>query len=103
MNEEIWKYIETSKDYMISNRGRVKSFVKNKNGSILNQDTGNSGHKRVMIKYPEPRTRHLVHRLVAIAFIENVLDDPEHHSLEGFSDELMKNSILVRKNEENSL
>ena len=55
MNEEIWKYIETSKDYMISNRGRVKSFVKNKDGSILNQDTGNSGHKRVMIKYPEPR------------------------------------------------
>lgn len=76
MNEEIWKYIETSKDYMISNRGRVKSFVKNKNGSILNQDTGNSGHKRVMIKYPEPRTRHLVHRLVAIAFIENVDNKP---------------------------
>lgn len=76
MNEEIWKYIETSKDYMISNRGRVKSFVKNKNGSILNQDTVNSGHKRVMIKYPEPRTRHLVHRLVAIAFIENVDNKP---------------------------
>lgn len=76
MNEEIWKYIETSKDYMISNRGRVKSFVKNKNGSILNQDTANSGHKRVMIKYPEPRTRHLVHRLVAIAFIENVDNKP---------------------------
>ena len=76
MNEEIWKYIETSKDYMISNRGRVKSFVKNKDGSILKQDTGNSGYKRVMIKYPEPRAKHLVHRLVATAFIENVDNKP---------------------------
>ena len=34
MNEE-WKYIQDSKMYMISNKGRVKSFKQNVHGTIM--------------------------------------------------------------------
>lgn len=73
MNTEEWKWIGNSTDYMISNTGKVKSFVKNNTGgNILSPEVTKDGYARVMLRYPEKRTRHLVHRLVAIAFIENV-------------------------------
>ena len=71
MEQEIWKQIGNSTEYQISSYGRVKSFVRNKEGLIITPDVAKKGYKRVMLRYPEARTRHLVHRLVAKAFIVN--------------------------------
>lgn len=63
---EIWKAIEGHERYHVSNQGRVKSFVRNKEGKILRlQDS--HGYLRVSV---DGKLR-FVHRLVAGAFCEN--------------------------------
>lgn len=69
---EQWKFIENSKEYMVSNYGNIKSFKKDKiNGQIMKQRFEKDGYKRIMISYPTKRNTYLVHRLVCKAFIEN--------------------------------
>ena len=69
---EQWKFIGNSQDYMISSLGNVKSFNIDKiNGKIMKAKPNREGYIRIMISYPVARSRYLVHRLVAQAFIEN--------------------------------
>lgn len=59
--------------YFISNDGEVKSIVANKN---LATQVQNSGYKLVHLHHHGQRKAHLVHRLVAIAFIPNPDNKP---------------------------
>ena len=55
--------------YQISSQGEVTSFAKGK-VRTLKPDTGKYGHKRVTLSKNAKLERVLVHRLVAIAFVE---------------------------------
>lgn len=45
--------------------------VKNKKGLILKQQESNNGYMRVSLSSHQVKTKHLVHRLVAQAFVKN--------------------------------
>lgn len=79
---EVWKAIpDTNETYFISNYGRVKSvtrYVPDKNGrvvhyygKILEQRDNSRGYPRVMIRTSQGKGYVFVHRLVALAFVEN--------------------------------
>lgn len=81
MVEEIWKDIAGYEGlYQVSNFGRVKSLAKlcghrPKGETILNiQDT--RGYKRVTLCKDNKLKKFQIHRLVAIAFIENPENKP---------------------------
>ena len=76
--EEIWKDIEGYEGlYKISNKGRVKSFRKGKRAKAPNEyfltlSLNANGYPQVTLyRSPSDRHKHLVHRLVAKAFIPN--------------------------------
>lgn len=75
--EEIWKDIIGFEGlYQVSNLGRVKSFRKPKQYKcadeyIMKEYIGNSGYIVVTLYKSRSRTKKLVHRLVADAFIPN--------------------------------
>ena len=65
--EEIWKPIEGYDDYLVSNLGNVKSNITNR---ILRP--GNTKRYYQVRLYKDKKCKaHLVHRLVAAAFIPN--------------------------------
>ena len=71
---EVWKPINGyDEKYYISNYGRVKSY-KYKEAQLLKTSLNSSGYPRVALCKNGKRKNYLVHRLVAIAFINN--DDP---------------------------
>jgi len=91
--EEIWKPIiidgqETK--YHISTYGRVKRFYKKKPPVILKELYNNKGYLRVSIRFNNKHNWLLVHRLVAIHFLDNPMQLPEVHH----KDENPKNARL---------
>lgn len=69
MTDEVWKDIEDyGGKYMVSNQGRVKSCQRNK---ILKNQIGSHGYYCVSLCNDGEKTSHLVHRLVAVAFLSN--------------------------------
>lgn len=66
---EFWKDIEFGNGrYSVSNFGNVKN---NETGKLLLQFTQNSGYRLVHLYYNGKRKASTVHRLVAIAFLNN--------------------------------
>lgn len=66
---EIWKSIKGFDKYLVSNKGRILSFYKNKNGIYLKQTTANTGYYSVtLISNAGDKHFKSVHRLVCIAF-----------------------------------
>ena len=71
---EIWKDIEGYEGlYQVSNLGRVRSLNYKRTGKVQNMKLGTypNGYKMVDLKKNNKRKAHLVHRLVAKAFIPN--------------------------------
>ena len=70
---EFWKPIcGYEGKYLISNRGRVRTIARQgTNDRILKQRIGRNGYCLVMLLKHGKYKTHLVHRLVAIAFIGN--------------------------------
>jgi len=88
IDNEIWRPIIGYEDlYAVSNMGRVKSFdsLKKHNyggarrvcGNILKPDVGTAGYYRVTLYIDNKPTKFLVHRLVALHFIDNDQNKPE--------------------------
>lgn len=80
--EEIWKPIKGfENNYEISNYGRVKSLsrdvyfenilLKRTKEIIMKHNIINTGYPVIGLRLENVRTQHLVHRLVAIHFINN--------------------------------
>lgn len=68
---EIWKNIESSPNYEISNLGSVRNI---KTGNVLKIATNNSGYKLVCLSNKNKKQTGYIHRLVAEAFIDTNLD-----------------------------
>ena len=76
---EEWKSIEGFEGaYEISNLGRLKSFKKNKDGLVLQNNNSKGGYFSVVITYKGKTLYTRVHRLVALHFIENNCIDKKH-------------------------
>lgn len=70
---EQWKAVEYSDKYEVSTEGRMRNA---KTGRILKQKKKKTGYMQINLSKDSKHKSFEVHRLVAIAFIEN--DDPEH-------------------------
>ena len=66
---EIFKHVPNFEDYMVSNKGNVKSF-KRKNTILLKQGTDKDGYKRVVFMKDGIRKTFNVHQLVAMTFLD---------------------------------
>lgn len=74
--EEVWKDIPNYKDrYIVSNLGRVYSYLSNK---ILKTHISTNGYEQLtLVASNGERVKHRVHRLVAMAFLPNPDNLPE--------------------------
>ena len=91
---EIWKDIKEYEGlYQVSNFGRVKSLEKwsdtrhgpktRKRPEMIKSLSYNANYMRVNLNKDNKKTLHYVHRLVAIAFIDNPNNKPEVNHLDG--------------------
>lgn len=101
--QEIWKKVTIepfSKYYEVSNLGRVRSLdreVKHKNGTVhtakgkvLSQALDGHGYPFVWMQVKESRIERHVHRLVALAFVEN--PKPDEYNVVNHNDENPRNN-----------
>lgn len=82
MEKEIWKEIEEfGGNYSVSSEGRVRSngLLKGKNSKvrILKTELSKKGYLRVGLVKDGKQKKYLVHRLVAIAFLDNPNNLPD--------------------------
>lgn len=68
MKEEIWRTIEDYPTYKVSNLGQVRNI---KTGRVLRPSRDAGGYLRVILCLNGKPKSHLIHRLVATAFIPN--------------------------------
>ena len=89
---EIWKTIENFENYEISNLGRVKSLEKKTSFGIgykiypetfLKHWIDKKGYHYVDLRNNNKRTRFLVHRLVALFFLDNLNNKPQINHIDG--------------------
>lgn len=83
---EIWKDIEGYEGYQVSNLGRVKSIDREIStssgkrlikGTIRKTTLTNGGYEKVVLYKGKKRKTTLVHRLVAMAFLDNPNNYPQ--------------------------
>lgn len=82
MEQEIWNEIKGfGGNYSVSSEGRVRSngLLKGKNSKvrILKTELSKKGYLRVGLTKDGKQKKYLVHRLVAIAFLDNPNNLPE--------------------------
>ena len=78
---EIWKKVEGFEDYEISNQGRLKKNLKYRKyrsyqSKILSPTKDKDGYFRTALSKNGKHYMRIIHRLVAIAFIENKENKP---------------------------
>lgn len=70
--KEIWKDIPDFAGYQISNLGRIKSFLRYKNGKILKPQIGTTGYYSIVFRANMTSIRIHIHRLVGLIFIDKL-------------------------------
>lgn len=81
---EVWKEVGGFDGmYKVSNLGRVKSYNLNKIGNILKPRTYSNYDSVVLTDKEGSFKKHMVHRLVAYAFIQNPDNLPQVNHLDG--------------------
>lgn len=91
MNEE-WRAIDGFENYMVSNCGRVKSInsYHGRGGGILTAAKRTDGYLTVVLYNKGKRFPKTVHRLVAMAFIDN----PDGLEMVNHKDENKENNVV---------
>ena len=88
-NMEIWKDIDGFPDYKVSNLGKVKSLKWNKERILKDRPDG-CGYYQVILLLDGKEYSKKVHKLVAIAFVQN--EDPDGKSLVDHIDRCVTNN-----------
>ena len=101
-NMEIFKDIKGYPQYQISNMGRVWSKYRNR---YMNPVANNKGYLQIkLIAVNGKRKNELVHRLVALHFIDNPENKPEVNHINHIRDDnRVENLEWVTKSENNTL
>jgi hypothetical protein len=79
-DNELFKRIDGYDNYSISNQGNVKN---NKTNKIMKLDKNKKGYCRVTLSKRGKSKKHSIHRLVALAFLENT-DNTVGKEIEAF-------------------
>lgn len=82
MKKEIWRIVKNYPDYMVSNKGRVKSLVYRKE-RMLKPGYGSNGYLTVGLTKNKKRITNTVHRLICQVFIPNPENKPETNHING--------------------
>lgn len=77
---EKWKTIKQYNKYEISDKGNIRHA---ESKILLEKDFNNCGYLRVVLKEYSNKTRPLIHRLVAEAFLENPYNKPQVNHIDG--------------------
>lgn len=80
---KIWKTLPEFPNYEISNKGDVRRLGKNKNLSISKSNRGLTTYFRVTLFVEGKRNWVSIHRLVALAFLENPHNLPQVNHIDG--------------------
>ena len=79
---ELWKEVEgTNGALLVSDQGRVKSLLRD--GRILKPTPDSKGYLRLRVTINRERRAYKVHRLVAMAFVDNPEGKPQVNHING--------------------